>query len=159
LADHTFAPGEALTAANMNSYAAHTGGAWNTWTPAITQTGSVTCTVNRGVYYRSGRHILASVILVVTGTGSANSIVSVSLPITAAGSQTNAVLGSCILTDSSAGTIVGAIPVLATSTSVQFFATSTTTAVYIGQTGSSFAAALGSGDTISFTAHYEAAAG
>jgi hypothetical protein len=58
-------------------------GTWTTYTPAVTQNGAVTSTVTSARYTRINDTIIGQVRLSVTGTGTANNSVQVSLPVTA----------------------------------------------------------------------------
>lgn len=84
MAQKTFTAGSVLTASDINTYLMHEGGSWTTWTPTITQSGSVTFTNTRSTYARLGRTIIANFALTVTGSGTATNDIVVSLPATAA---------------------------------------------------------------------------
>ena len=66
--------GQKWTAAIANQI----GAAWETWTPTVTQSGSVTCTVTYAKYAQIQKLVVASAYLTVTGTGTANNPVLVS---------------------------------------------------------------------------------
>jgi hypothetical protein len=85
-----------------NTYTIYTGSAWSTigpvhgqltsWTPTVTQTGSVTVTNNYSRYHRQGRLITGWFSLTVTGSGSGTAnIVIGAIPATAA--STSPVIG------------------------------------------------------------------
>ena len=144
-----------LTSAQVNTYCKHTGDAWNTWTPTVTQTGSVTVTVTRATYFRAGRLIEFHATLAVTGSGTGSSQVLMSLPVTAASSG-HAINGSGYITDTSASLNYSGFAYL-----------SSTTAVGLSPAGSGvgfgllgfvgFTAALASGDGIHISGTYQAA--
>jgi hypothetical protein len=80
---------------DTNTYTIYTGSAWSTigpvhgqltsWTPTVTQTGSVTVTNNYSRYHRQGRLITGWFSLTVTGSGSGSAnIVIGAIPATAA---------------------------------------------------------------------------
>jgi hypothetical protein len=88
--------------ADSNSLTAYSGSAWSTigplwgaltsWTPTVTQTGSVTVTNNYSRYIRIGRLIAGWFSLTVTGSGSGSAnIVIGAIPATAA--STSPVIG------------------------------------------------------------------
>lgn len=128
-------------------------GALTSYTPTLTQSGAVTCTVTAATYIRVGRMIKGTVILTCTGSGTAANNVVVGLPVTAR-TIANEVIGSGAIRDVSATTwYSGAL-----------IGVSTTTAVIVanGQANplgqSSFTAALVSTDIVTYQFQYEAAA-
>jgi hypothetical protein len=155
MAQKTSWTGATLTESDINTYLMGEGGAWTTWTPAITQSGSVTATVTHAVYGRWGRLIVASCSLSVTGAGTGANAVTVSLPVTAARSGTTIGVGSVF--DTSASTTYTANVITPSTTTVQFYAqgTSVSTSPTLGSF--SFTAALAAGDVITFQVMYEAA--
>ena len=86
MAQITFADGDVPTAAQLNTYTTGEGGAWTSWTPTVTQSGSVTVTNTRSRYARWGRKIEVTISLSVTGSGTSSNQITVSLPVTAAAS-------------------------------------------------------------------------
>jgi hypothetical protein len=146
--------GAALTEADINLYLSGEGGAWTSWTPAIVQSGSVTCTVTRAKYARYGRTIHFMYQLAVTGSGTGSNAITVSLPVTAAAS--GFVIGGGSLFDTSSSNIYQFL-LYGSSTAVCQLWTSSTdgTGVALGQ--SVFTAALASGDSINASGTYEAA--
>lgn len=136
---------------------------WATYTPAITQSGDVTKTVTYARWVQLGKTVHVVVTLAVTGTGSANNRVTVSLPVTAHASLTGGVatIGSGRIFDSSAGVVYRGVPVCQSTTTVRIEATGhTTTGIAgdgLGAVGTPFTAALASGDIVEFSATYEAA--
>lgn len=155
----TINPGDIPTAAQMNSYWSHTGSTWNTWTPTVTQTGTVAYTASRATYWRAGRLIIVNMHLTVTGSGTANSTVVVTLPITAATHPANTVLGEGNINDNSANLSYPNKVLYNSTTQVTFLDGTAATNVLVGLTGSAFSAALANNDIISATFMYEAAAG
>jgi hypothetical protein len=95
---------------DTNTWTVYTGSAWSTigplhgaltsWTPTVTQTGSVTVTNNYSRYRRTGRHIEGWFSLNVTGSGSGLAdIVIGAIPATAA--STSPLIGRGRLYDQS----------------------------------------------------------
>jgi hypothetical protein len=156
MAQKTAWNGATLTESDINTYLMGEGGAWRTWTPTLQQAGVVTATVNHAVFGRWGRLIIASFRLTVTGAGTANTAVQVSLPATAARSQ--GTLGTGAIFDSSAALSYTGNAVLVSTTGLQFeghgVGVSPNT---LGSTGSGFTAALAVNDVVVATMTYEAA--
>lgn len=162
MADKTWTT-EQLTHTDMNTYLTHTGGAWNTWTPQVLQGSTVftSQTVLRANYSRAGRHIRGDCSIILDSiAGSSNNPVTVSYPVTPdsdyAGS--GCAVGVGFLNDNSAGFNY---PFVVTITGSTFLFLDTTAAngVYVGQSGSTFSAAIANADRISFSFQYEAASG
>lgn len=155
MAQKTFTE-EVLTASDVNTYLAGEGGAWTSWTPAVTQTGAVTVTNTRSRYARYGRTIHFSADVSVTGAGTGASTITVSLPVTAA--ATNAVTGiTGLLVDSSSSDVFPFIADPSSTTAIQLKSTSSSSGS--GRLGSAvFTAGLASGDSIRYSGTYEAAA-
>ncbi len=131
------------------------GGGWTSYTPTLTQSSAVTKTVTYAKYEKIGRQVILNVNLSITGTGSANNTVTVSLPFTAAVGG-NLPVGGGFLFDVSAALNYPNIAVLNSTTTAAFIDAATPHALYQGQTGADFAAALAAGDGIDFFAVYEA---
>lgn len=157
MAQKTAWDGAALTESDINTYLMGEGGAWTSWTPTITQSGSVTCTVNRATYARYGRTIHATAFLTVTGSGTANNAVVIGgLPAT--GAYATGVIGMGALSDLSATRTYPFMAALASTTTFVLLGTQEITAdIQLGLTASSmFAAGLANTDQISFTITYQA---
>jgi len=109
--------GQAWTAAIANQI----GAAWETWTPTVTQgTTTFGTTIFYARYARIQKIIVAVYGLqIASGTGQVGTSVAVSLPITLASTQ-NQALGSVWLYDASANTAYAGVPTVQTSTSVLF---------------------------------------
>jgi hypothetical protein len=143
-----------LTSSDVNTYLAGEGGAWTSWTPSVTQSGSVTVTNTRSRYARYGRTIHFSTALAVTGSGTGSNSITVSLPVTAATSAL--VIGTAYLFDASASLFYPALTYLQSTTTASMFSANTSASgMILG--GSNFTAALASGDSIYMTGTYEAA--
>lgn len=161
MADITWSPGDIPTAAQFNSNLTHTGGAWNTWTPVVTQSATPTMTVGQASYHRCGRKITATGTLNITGAGTANNPIIITLPVTARGSTADTIIGSVFIFDASGSTVWPAMAVLNSATTFKMFPMniSVNAGVYTGQTTAGGFTTLASGDTIDFSIVYEAAAG
>ncbi len=155
MAEKTSWAGAGASEADINTYLTHTGGAWNTWTPTVTQSGSVTVTVTRATYFRAGRLIEFHASLAVTGSGTSSNAILMSLPVTAASSG-HPINGSGYVSDSSAGFNYPGLAYLNSSTTVGLV--STAVGGGIGLLGSvSFTAGLASGDSVFISGTYQAA--
>ena len=85
MAQKTSWTGGALTESDINTYLMGEGGAWTSWTPTVTQSGSVTVTVTSATYGRWGRMIVSRMRLTVTGSGTAANAIQIGgLPATSA---------------------------------------------------------------------------
>ncbi len=124
--------------------------AWTTWTPTVTQSGTVTHTVNTARYRELGKLVIAYCKLTMTGAGTgANGIIVGGLPTAIAGSPAS--IGSGIVVN--IGTLSYSCTVrLQTTTSVNFIGYAQ--GDIIGVTPNF---ALASGDIISFMIMYEIA--
>jgi hypothetical protein len=124
-------------------------GALTSWTPAVTQSGVVTCTNVKSTWQRTGRQLTLRFQLTVTGTGTASNAVVISGFGTTVGSHPT-VVGQAMLVDNSSGTKYPAIMTLASTTTVEL--TSSAANIADGRLGvSQFTAALAVNDTLSGT--------
>ncbi len=154
MAQKTAWNGATLTESDINTYLMGEGGAWRTWTPTLTQSGTVTATVNHAVQARWGRLIVAAFRLTVTGSGTGSNAVTVSLPVTAA--RADMVTGTGYLFDASASAQYQGSCFLPTTTTLDLRNYFTTTAENrLGASG--FTAGLASGDIVGGMFVYEAA--
>ena len=155
MAQKTWVAGDVVTAADTNLYLTGEGGAWTTWTPTVTQSGSVTVTINTATYGRWGRMIICRMQVTVTGTGTgANAIVVGGLPATAAVSV--GAFGQGYLFDTSVPNTFPFIVTLASSSSINL-SSSSANAASLSLGATSFTAGLASGDIINCSFTYEAA--
>lgn len=123
---------------------------WTSYTPTVTQSGSVTKTVTYAKYRTFGGTTEVIVYLSLTGSGTTNNAITVSLPTTCVTSTTLSV-GSGFYLDS--GTATYPIGVLiASTTTVNFLRQDTQPGNSFGQ-DPNFAAA--SGDVLRFHCVYE----
>jgi hypothetical protein len=130
--------------------------AWSTWSLTLTQSATVTHTVTHSRYIRLGNTVIAHCALTVTSAGVANNAVTVTLPVTAAGGAFGFGIGY-VRDVSGAILVVGMVNLNTTTTAVLLDASQPANAVVLGQTGSAFAAALASSDSLQFGIIYEAA--
>lgn len=153
MAQKTSWTGAALTQTDINTYLMGEGGAWTSFSPTLTQSGSVTVTVTRASYARYGRTIHFNAVLAVTGSGTSSNEVLMSLPVTAA-SSAFIVGGGGYIVDASASLNYPGLAYLKTTTTIGLVPST----VGIGLLGfNGFTAALASGDTVNISATYEAA--
>lgn len=128
---------------------------WTSYTPTLTQSATVTKTVNYAKYIRIGRTIICSVDLAVTGAGTAANGVVIGLPV-AASSAHGRSLGTGSIFDTSAGTVYNGIAdFFGATTTVQLWSTSTDSGNTLG--AAVFTAALAAGDAVNIHVIYEAA--
>jgi hypothetical protein len=127
------------------------GGAWVSYTPTLTQSGAVTKTVTYAKFTQINKLCICNVRLEVTGAGTANNAITITLPLTCS-SSANVRIGTALFYDGSTTiSYNGAVQLL-----------STTTAAILPDVTNNFAGitpnvALASGDNISFCLSYEVA--
>jgi hypothetical protein len=170
-ADYPSAPVEGMVVYDkaLDAFLAYTGAAWqqtlqlaarntaNTWTPVITQSGTVTHTATYARYSRNGRLITAECLLAVTGSGTGANPITVSLPATAAQAG-NMAIGSGYIYDSVGppnATNYCGVAIASTTSVAAMMPTSGDSGSFLGQ--GVFTAALASGDVVSLSIKYEAA--
>lgn len=125
---------------------------WSDYTPVLTQSGTVTATVNWAKYADVGNIRFIDVSLSVTGSGTGANVVTVSIPSSAV--STGATVGSGYFYDASASGYLTFIVETASSTTVKFLPSAGGTSAnkdFLGA-GSPFQLALASGDLIKFQA-------
>jgi hypothetical protein len=128
------------------------GSDWASWTPAVTQSGSVTVTVTRARYTQIHKTVVAIGQLAVTGTGTAGNAITVTVPVTAAAA--GPVAGSAWIFDSSATASYSNAVFLNATTTIRFLNDATGAGAGVGATPSF---GLASPDEIRFIVTYEAA--
>lgn len=154
MAQKTFVAGDVLTASDVNTYLMGEGGAWTTWSPTVTQSGTVTHTATRAKYARYGRTIHFSALLAITGTGTGANDIVISLPVTAAASGFTIGVGEVY--DASANTIYHGSLYAHSTTAAKIRGTSPAgSPFYLGSL--SMTAGLANTDSISVVGTYEAA--
>lgn len=123
---------------------------WTSYTPTLTQSGSVAKTVTYAEYTRRGSLVTVHVLLAVTGSGTASNQIEVGLPLPALHSS---FIGGTFRVYNASGpnTFIGAAAIW-TSTSVVCFTHDNSNR--LGQSGSSFSSALDNGDFVSLVFTY-----
>lgn len=152
----TWATGETVTATLLNAEVrdplAALAGAWNSWTPTLTQGATVSATVQYAKYTRVGKRVEAQLWVNATGTGTAGTKITISLPI-AATSPIGLLVGAAYV---SQGTnVYAAFAKISSSTELDFTCTNT-----VGPTASIGAEpsfAIGSGGSVRASVVYEVA--
>lgn len=132
-----------------------TPGAWTSYTPTLDQGGAVTKTVTYAKYARMGKTIFVQGLLSVTGSGTASNAVIFGLPVAAAVSTVNHVIGVGDIFDTSATSDYKGIAVINDANSAYLRPTAASTNGVLG--ADTFTAALASGDVVRFSLTYEAA--
>lgn len=127
--------------------------AWSTYTPTLTQSGTVTKTVTYAAYCQIGKQVTCTVRLDATGAGTGSNLITVSLPVTAAYAASILPAGIFYFYDSSATTYYVGMAGLASTTTVA----GQRDGVAGRMGGTSPTAAIASGDQIGFSITYEAA--
>lgn len=139
----------------------YTGSAWvrvanlvtstavQTWTPVVTQSGTVAHTANRAVYIRQGAFVSCWAVLTITGSGTTGNNITVTLPVNSYYTDTGLVVGAGRVDDGGTARYIATVEVASANTVVfrpdNAFASA----------GNGFA--LANNDTIQFHAHYLAA--
>lgn len=124
---------------------------WGTYTPTLTQSGTVTKTVTQANYVRLGDLVICQVALAATGSGTANNAIIVTLPVNAL--HTGFQVGNGHWFDTSATQNYQTHAYLYSATQLIFYRVDTTTASAIGVDPN---LALASGDIVDFTVIYQA---
>jgi hypothetical protein len=130
-------------------------GALTSWTPAVTQSGSVTVTNTYSRYQRIGRRVSGWFDLAVTGSGTGGNAVTISLPVTAAVAN-DTMVGRLRIFDAGAAASYKGDLVLSSTSVFAAISDGNGTNALLGV--GSFTAALASPDTIKGFFDYEAAA-
>ncbi len=147
-----------LQAASGESTGLKWGGTYTSWTPTVTQSGSVTVTVNFAKYIKIGKFVSGYANLTVTGTGTALNNIVISVPLTAANASSFATAGVSTVFDSSANTVYPGLLSLPTTTTFQLPVANATALNGLQNLGyAQFSAALASSDQIGFSFQYEVA--
>jgi hypothetical protein len=138
--------GQVLTAATLNTI----GAAWVDYTPTLTQSATVTKTINYARYCQFQKTIIVQVHLTATGAGTAANEVLLGLPITST-TATARTIGTGFVFDASTTTLYNCSAILNSTTTAKFY--------YQAGFGWGFSPniALANNDQITFTLIYEAA--
>lgn len=131
-------------------------GAWTTWTPTVTQSGTVTYTGTYAKYIRVGGFLVCRALLDVTGTGTASNDILCTLPVDMAyATSSYLILGAGWIRDDSTGNDYPCLPVPSGVANRVAFKRSD--ADHTANVGNDPDFALASGDKISFFVVVEAA--
>jgi hypothetical protein len=150
----TFVAGDILTADDLNAI-----GTWTSYTPVVTQSNTVTSTVNYAQYMQINKLVIVNVDLTCTTSGTASNVITVTLPVNfvAPASGNPAIpVGSGFVFDSSATDVILVAAVRDTATTLRFF-TETTTSASTNGLGNNPNLTLANDDVISFSIAYRAA--
>ncbi len=97
----TWAVGETVTAANLNTYVSNnlsdlrtSWNAWTAWTPAITGYTAVTYTSQVGLYQQVGKIVTARAYILIATLTPGSALLSFNLPVSAAASTGGQLVGS-----------------------------------------------------------------
>lgn len=135
--------------------------AGTSWTPTLTQSGTVTKTVTYAEWQQFGKWVFFIAKLSATATGTGNAKVTISLPVTASTSNFSAVpIGSGAIYDSSAALVYPGLTELESTTTCALQAAdqqSAAATTVLGLTGTAFSAAIATGDGVFMSGFYEAA--
>jgi len=74
----------ALSEADINTYLTHTAGAWDPWTPTVTQLNNLPVEVIRGRSWKAGRLVVADAMVRVLALGVTGQDITIGLPYLAA---------------------------------------------------------------------------
>ena len=155
---------------DVNTLTVYSGSAWSTigpvhgaltsWTPAVTQSGSVSVTVNRATYSRVGRRIHAEALLTVTGSGTASNLITVSLPVAIDSGWVSDYtdIGQARISDVSAAINYAVYGVAPHSTTTVKFSSSVSAVPPTFHGAATFTAGLAVGDILALQVSYEAGA-
>lgn len=138
--------GQVLTAATLNTI----GAVWVDYTPTLTQSATVTKTINNARYCQIQKTVFVQVYLIATSAGTAGNIVQIGLPL-AARAANSSTTGIGQLYDASTNTIYV----------VSAYLTNTNACAFLYQTGNPFgispAITIASGDQLQMNLTYEIA--
>ena len=130
--------------------------AWSTYTPTITQSGSVAKTMNYGKYAQFGKFVMAQVDMTITGSGTSGNIITCTLPVNRAYTTTAYTIGSFYAVDQSTASIFrGIVRTTAGAQTISFF--DAVGGVSLGNGGGAYTFGLANTDLLQFTITYEAA--
>lgn len=144
----TWEPGDILTAADLNAI-----GTWTSYTPVVTADGTRTVTVDFAKYSVINKFCLVTLKVTLTNSGSANSKITVSIPVNMDTTDNARNVGSGYFFDTSANDVILFNAIRDSASTVRLFTdatTSTTTGL-----GSNPALIVATGDVISMSLMYE----
>lgn len=139
--------GQAWTADIANQI----GAAWETWTPTVTQPGTVGATNNGSRYGRVQKIVVAQTYLTITGAGAGGNNIIVTLPVNA--NNTDRICAQGFIYDASAAQIYVVTGLVNSATNAIFYVTNASASPF----GTSPNVALAASDQIRLQFMYEAA--
>jgi hypothetical protein len=143
-----FVANTVLTAAELNGI----GEAWTSYTPTVTQSATITKTINFAKYARVNKLVIVQVMVTATSAGTAGNAITLSLPIASVNANTFAIMGAGMVYDLSASTAYLGMPVI--DGGVIKFWNNASAGNFLGATPSF---AIANGDFLSFTIAIEVA--
>lgn len=131
-------------------------GQWTDYTPALTQSTTISKTVVYARYVKIGRTVTVNVLLTASSAGTANNKILIGLPVTA--STSGIIVGSFYVYDASSSIAYTGAAALNATTNVGGFAYGSGGTVYMGSTGSlPSSLTIASGDSVLCHCVYESA--
>ncbi|NDF13036.1 MAG: hypothetical protein EB060_09525 [Proteobacteria bacterium] len=125
---------------------------WQSYTPTLTQSATVTFTTNDSQYkLLDNNTVVWQFNLTATSAGTASNAIQLTLPLTAAASNAYSCVGAALILKNSGALIYSSVAALSSTTAMRFFSGSGTSANYVGITP---AITLASGDQIAGTITY-----
>jgi len=134
-------------------------GTYTAFAPVVTQSATVTSTSTNGNYTVIGNFVHWFGRIAITGAGTANNEISISLPVEWASGVNPEFSGTAQFYDASSGNFYWCDAYFSTSVyKVQFYPTSSVGVIPLGASGNTvFAGALANGDVLSFSIVYRKA--
>lgn len=129
--------------------------AWTSYTPTLTQSATVTKTVNYAKYQQISKSVTGKFQLTVTGSGTAANAVLIGLPVTASLASVNDQIGTGFIFDASTGGKFRGMAVFNSTTTIKLLTLFSTADGYLGSTD--FTAGLAVNDVVTIMFGYEAA--
>ncbi len=129
-------------------------GAWSSYTPVLSQGGTVTATVNYSEYVQIGKTVFFAFDLSVTGSGTSGQAIFLTLPVSVAGTAAGRVGGTVQIYDASATSLMISGPETASAGAKIVFRSNGTNN---SNTGITPAFGLASGDLLRGSVFYEVA--
>ena len=160
----TFTAGNTLTGAQLTTYLKDNtqylydlfNNAWSSYTPTITQSGTVAKTMSYGKYAQFGKFVIATVDMAITGSGTSGNVITCTLPVNRAYTTTAYNIGTFYAVDQSTASIFrGLVRTVAGAQTINFL--DVTGGVTIGNGGGAYTFGLANTDALQFTIQYEAA--
>jgi hypothetical protein len=152
--DNQVLTADSATTSGVKWAAAPEPGTFSTYTPTVNQAGDLSITVGTSRFTQIGKLVMWEAYLLVGSTGSANQIITITTPTTISNTAVS-VFGNGYLWDDSASLAYHFTVGNYDSTRVVLVPSTGTSRTAMAQSGSSFTAALASGDQIRFQMWYE----